>query len=41
MKYEKLTSLRGIKNPYSLLEKREFIIDVEKHRKEQENKKYI
>ena len=38
MKFQKLSNMRGISNPYSLIEKREFIIDVEKHRKEQENK---
>jgi hypothetical protein len=41
MKFEKMSTMRGINNPYSLIEKREFFIDVEKHRRDQENKRNI
>jgi len=41
MKFEKMTTMRGINNPYSLIEKREFFIDVEKHRRDQENKRNV
>lgn len=41
VKFEKMSNMRGINHPYSLIEKREFIIDVEKHRKELENKRNI
>jgi len=27
-----MSNMRGINNPYSKIEKREFLIDVEKHR---------
>jgi hypothetical protein len=41
MKFEKMSIMRGIDNPYSLMQKREFFIDVEKHRREQENNRNI
>jgi len=36
-KFEKMSTMRGINNPYSLIEKREFFIDVEKRRRDKEN----
>jgi prephenate dehydratase len=36
-----MSNMRGINNPYSKIEKREFFIDVEKHRKEQQIQKNI
>lgn len=38
-KFQKMSNMRGINNPYSLIERREFVIDVKKLRKEKEMQK--